>query len=262
MVKLAVCYPWDSPFVFTECFDSILNLKAPADVEIRYIRGVGWCPSRRHNDLCEKALDWGADLILIIGADQVYPEDMLHKLIEHWRGGCEAVSALVPFRGHVAWQEMKPFQPLGWNLKCEGVREFRGQQQDPDMFVPVDPAAGDLQRVQIIGSGVLMFHRDHLLSLEQPWFADKPEPKTWHRIADMDSRFVWRLQQEAGATLWVDTTINVKHLHIFKVDETFQDRFADWGEPGRGDPDICKEQGEGIASLTAASRATMATAPG
>ena len=28
---------------------------------------------------------------------------------------------------------------------------------------------------------------------------------------------------------------DIKHLHIFEIDETFQDRYLDWAEPGKGD---------------------------
>ena len=57
----------------------------------------------------------------------------------------------------------------------------------------------------------------------------------------MDTRFSWRLQWEAGATLWVDTSITVKHLHIFAIDDTFSERFADWAVPHPGvDLDICQ----------------------
>jgi hypothetical protein len=97
-----------------------------------------------------QALEWDADLICIVGADQVHPLDMLSRLVDRYfetQGG--VISALVPFRGYVAWQFMKPFQPMGWRIRNDqpNVREFRGMDEDPDMFVPIDPADGDLQRV-------------------------------------------------------------------------------------------------------------------
>jgi hypothetical protein len=45
---------------------------------------------------------------------------------------------------------------------------------------------------------------------------------------------------EAFASCWVDTTIQVKHLHIFSIDESFPARFADWATPGQGDTTICR----------------------
>lgn len=199
----------------------------PPGYEVKYIRGKGWAPCRRHIDLCEKALDWGADLILIIGSDQVHPPDMLLKLTKRFEEGCEVITALVPFRGYVKWQEMKPFQPLGWQLRCETIREYFDVEECKDMLHPINPEDGDLQRVHLIGSGVLMFHREHLLSIKKPWFFNVADPETMHRIADMDSRFVWRLQVEGGAKVWVDTTIKVKHLDVFHIDDTYSSRFAE-----------------------------------
>lgn len=240
-VKLGVFYPWSSPFTFTKFTENVLNLQKPEGVEVRFFRGDGWCPSRRHNDGCEKALEWGADLILCIGTDQTYPEDLLVRLVARWRELGGVITALVPFRGHVGWNPgMKPFQPLAWKIECEGLREFRGMQQDPDMLKAVDPKDGDVQRINLIGSGVLMFHRDHLLALKKPWFYDRVDPETMHRVADTDTRFVWRLQSEAGATVWCDTTIKVRHLHIFSIDDTFQNRFQDWADDGKSDDETIR----------------------
>ena len=52
--------------------------------------------------------------------------------------------------------------------------------------------------------------------------------------------FVWRLHAEAGAQVWVDTTIRVRHIHPFLIDESFQERFADYAIPGVGPADICQ----------------------
>jgi len=105
--------------------------------------------------------------------------------------------------------------------------------------VELQPDGEEMQQINFIGSGVLLFHTDYLLSLEQPWFFETFNPKTMERHASMDTKFVWRLQDEALATVWLDTTIKIKHLHPFEIDETFQYRFMDWMTPGVGDVDIC-----------------------
>ena len=242
--KLAICWIWDSPFTFTRFADSALNLRHPPDYEMRWFRGVGYAPARRHIDALEKALAWGADLLCIIGAAQTYPEDMFEKLVADWEQVGGMIGALVPFRGYVDWQAMRPFQPLAWRLDPgpSGLREFRGVDKDPDMLIPIRPEDGPLQRAHLTGSGVVLFHRDALLSLKQPWFYESVDPKTMHRVADTDTRWVWRMQVEAGILLWIDTTIRVKHCHIFEIDETFQDRFTDWMDPANQSTDrsICR----------------------
>jgi len=241
-LKLAVCTPWSSPFMFTRYVDAQLNLQYPEGYDVRFFRGQGWCPARRHIDMCEKALNWGADLICITGADQEHPEDMLQRLVARFNEGYEVISALVPARGYVGWQDMQPFQRMAWRFKkrpsnslslCNALT-----QENPDVEV-INPADGDVQEINFIGSGVLMFHRDHLLSLKQPWFSETFNPNTMERLACMDTGFVWRLQTEAWAHVYVDTTIEVHHDHIFSIDHTYSERFADWAKPGTGDPAVC-----------------------
>ena len=198
--------------------------------------GEGCDPAGRHCDMVLQALAWDADLICIVGADQIHPLDMLGRLVDRYfetQGG--VICALVPFRGYVAWQQMRPFQPMGWRVRNSqpNVREFRGMDEDPDMFVPIDPADGDLQRVDVIGSGVLLFDAQTIEALAKPWFYYTTD-EDQRRVADMDSKFVWRLREEVQAQVWVDTTIKVKHLHTFEIDDSFSERFADWQEPGAG----------------------------
>ena len=73
---------------------------------------------------------------------------------------------------------------------------------------------------------------DHLrpggLLLIEPWFTEEIDPVTFQRTANQDSRFVWRLRTEAGVKLFVDTTISIKHSHVFEIDESYSKRFADW----------------------------------
>ncbi len=242
-MKIAVGNCWSSPFIWTAFADTILNLQHPRGHEVKFFIGKGWSSPRRHNHLCEQAVDWGADYLCIIGSDQIHPEDMLIRLVKRIEEGCDAISALVPFRGFVDWQFMKPFQLMAWRFECDGLRSFNSIRSDGDMAKPISREDGDLQRVHIIGSGVLMFSIDHLLALPKPWFYDHTDFKSQHRVADMDTAFVWRLQQFAGATIWVDTTIKVKHLHVFPIDDSFADRFQDWVDPKKADRDICKFSG-------------------
>src|SRR3990172_10400410 len=83
--KLAVCYPWDSPFMFTGFVENALNLQRPEGAMVKFFRGLGWCSARRHIDMMEKALEWGADLICIIGSDQTNPDDLLLRLVNRFR---------------------------------------------------------------------------------------------------------------------------------------------------------------------------------
>lgn len=241
-MKLVVGTPWSSPFMFTEYVDATLAMRHPAGVEVAFVRGQGWCPARRHNDICEQAMRQGADLICIIGADQKHPPDLLERLVVHVRDGREVVTAMVPTRGFVSWQAMQPFQPMAWRFKpgnLDGRAPYRSMELDGDQIEVVRKRTG-MQLVDFIGSGVLLFRREHLETLGQPWFHETIRPTDFKRRANMDCTFVWRLQTEAHAKVWCDTDIQVEHLHIFPIDDTYSERFADWAEPGVGDPEVCR----------------------
>lgn len=252
-MRLAFGVPWTSPFGWTRTTDTLMNLQRPQMVrnvwgqleplETRYFRGAGWCPARRHIHLCEQALEWGADLIVILGADQIYEEDLLSRLVDRWNDpkyNGSVIAALVPSRAYIGWQPMEPFQRMAWILKgpVDADKVLRGEELNETRVI--DPKDGDMQRINFIGSGVLMFHRDHLLSLAQPWFRENVNPKTYERLASMDTGFVWRLQSEAGADVWCDTTIKVKHIHPSEIDETWTTRFQDWKVENVGPRDICQ----------------------
>lgn len=239
--KLAIGYPWVSPFTWTFFSENAMNLQRPENS--RWFRGRGWCPARRHIDICEQAVEWGASHILIVGADQVHPEDMIPRLIERVeKDGCEVIAALVPTRGYVKRMNMTPFQPMAWRFAPNTEpRHYRGYEQDSDMIEVVKVEDGDLQKIDFIGSGVLMFPVDDLLMIDKPWFGEVFMREDMKRRASMDTRFVWELKSKAGAQVWLDTTIKVGHINPFIIDETFQHRFKDWDEMGYGE---CKMRPE------------------
>ena len=123
-MKLAVVYPWSSAFVMTDWAENALNLERPEGCEVRWIRGKGWCPARRHIDGCEKAVVWGADLICIIGADQVHPDNLLVRLVEGWKKTNGMVACLIPFRGIPEGELLSPYGLVGWRV-----------EQDNDIFL-------------------------------------------------------------------------------------------------------------------------------
>jgi hypothetical protein len=234
-MKLAVVYPWTSDFVYTDWAENVLELERPAGFEVKFIRGRGWCPARRHIDGCEKAVEWGAELICIIGADQLHPHDMLSRLISGYMeklGGM--VAALIPFRGVPHGNLIPPFGLIGWRARQNWDALNGKTPNSPTQFDPVDPTIVGLQEANAVGSGAILFDVPTLLSIKRPWFYEHIDPESYQRFADMDSTFVMRMQTEGGARLWIDATIDVKHLDIFPIDRTFSRRFADWRKEENG----------------------------
>ena len=219
VARLCIGWPWEPPTVYSKVMDNYLSLQRPESSF--WVRGLGQYPARRHIDICEKALVGKASHILIIGADQIHPTDMVPRLISRMeQDGCDVISALVPTNGKTG--KVKYFQ------KCAWVQGKLNELGNWDLINPTE----DLMRITGIGSGVLMFPVSALHQLERPWFIEHFNTKTYERIHCMDTEFVHRLELEAGLKLWVDTTIMVKHYVPLQVDETFMDRFDDWNDTG------------------------------
>jgi len=226
MRKLAVCYPGDTSFVFMQAFESIIAIDPPEQCEVRWFRGVGWCQARRRTHAAEQALEWGADLIACLDIDQVYESDILSRLVKRHDEGCRIVAAMVPMRGYVRMSNTAPFQRLAWKI-------------ENNQFVPIDPADGNLQKCEFPTSAAILFSAEDLRRLKKPWYFFTYKPDTWKQVRGEDATFALRMMSELGIQSWVDTTIKVKHIHPFPIDETFPDRFSDWSEKGVGESAIC-----------------------
>jgi hypothetical protein len=201
--------------MFSAFTEASLNMKAPIGVETRWFRGKGWCSSRQHNDMLEQAVEWGADYICMIGSDQMHPEDMFERLLKRVDEGYRIISAMIPMRGHVGGQDSAPFKPMAW-------KRIKGE------FVAINPKDGDVQEIDVIGSGTFMFPTEVLDKIQHPWFRDDLYEGTQKHKHPCDSTFVWRVRTEAKEKVFVDTTIKIKHAHVFEIDNTFQERFKDW----------------------------------
>lgn len=220
--KLAVCYPGDMPTMYASAIESILNIRHPKGYEVRWFRGFGWCQARRRIVMMESALEWGADYIVSLDMDQVYEPDVLERLIARAEEGYLSVSALVPSRGKSPALS-HPFAGCGWRL-VDGE------------LVEVTPADGEMVKADFPTSACNIIDSDLIFRLRRPWFKYTYDEKTWEEVEGEDSRFFYRINHELKEDTWIDTTIKVKHCHLFKIDETYSDRFSDWvpGPPGSG----------------------------
>lgn len=226
MRKLAVCYPGDMPFVFTEAAESLFNIEKPDGFEVRWFRGMGWCQARRRIHAAEKALAWGAELIACLDIDQIYEPDILRRLVSRIEEGYEMVAAMVPMRGYVALSKMRPFQPLAWTM--------RG-----DTWVPVERSDGEMVQCDFPTSATLIFRSSDLRKMRKPWYYSTYDAENMKMVHGEDGTFAVRMQRDAGIKAWVDTTIQVKHIGVFQIDDTFQERFSDWADAGSGPESLC-----------------------
>lgn len=219
-IKLAIMIPWGLDMIWRRTWETYEELEKPPNYKL--IFGTGRTPDRRHEIGCEEALRWGATHILILGGDQVYPEkDMIKRLFEwikysnldEWMNRKQVVNCLVPIRGHRPGQGTRPFQPIGMTIDTET------QEQ-----VPITRDTGPIVKVEVIGTGVMLFEADILRSMPKPWFGDQFVPGTNDVRKMQDVAFVEKLNN-SGAQVWCDTQIIVKHLGVLEIDDSYQSRF-------------------------------------
>jgi len=229
--NIAVCVPWNIPFVWMHPAFNLMNLNRPDGVGVKFIHGEGRDPAARHMWSVWKGIEWGATHVCILDADQLYPLDILEKFCSHMENEWTVATTAVPIRGKVPGIE-KPFQKIAWKWK-DPLKPKPRRLPPIDNFEVIDPADGPHQEVCMVGTAALMVDVDLLYAMRKPWFIEMPADVNGRRQAAMDTTFVWRLITEAKGRMVCDLTIDVQHLDVFPIDETYSDRFSDWEEGER-----------------------------
>lgn len=219
-IKLGIMIPWGLDMIWRRTWETYEELEKPEKYKLFF--GTGRTPARRHEIGCEACLDWGATHILILGGDQVYPEqDMIKRMvkwiecnsIDEWAIRKKVINCLVPIRGHRPGQGTRPFQPIGMKIDSETNEQ-----------IPITRDGAILEKAEIIGTGVMLFEADILNGLKKPWFQDEHMSGTNSVKVMQDVAFVQKLN-DSGNQVYVDTSIIVKHLGVLEIDDSYQWRF-------------------------------------
>jgi hypothetical protein len=166
---------------------------------------------------------WGADYILILGADQMFEEDTLIRMAAHL-GEWDMVSGLVPSRGRIAMQK-KPFGAYGYRMKMDADAIVEAGGDEVWDLIGTEEGSG---QIHSIGTGILLLPAHVFKTLGIPWFIEYINPgKRYGRRPIMDTQFVKKCTIALGLKLYLDVTIKSKHLDVFQIDETYGDRFSD-----------------------------------
>lgn len=246
MRKIGVVLPWDSPFIWRHSMENMLNWNRPKDTEVNFFFGKGWCAAARHNHGVEKALEWGADLVVFAGSDHIVERDYLVKLYSNvFDDGWDMATGIISSRGAFVreggvftyWAFLgmdMPYPPKeqdGEHSKMPG--KLPGFAYDhitttPRLWQRVGKDAPS-QEIQCIGTGTLAVRKEVFEAMERPWFKERllEGDKNFRRHATNDTAFVASAVFDYGFKLWLNTDIDARHLEIFPIDETYAERFKD-----------------------------------
>ena len=195
-VKLGIALPNTQDTYPSEFVDSFCAITKPSHL---YLKPTGGGPiDAVRNDLVFKALACECTHIWMTDTDQVYPQDVLMKLLEHDK---DIVAAKVHRRG-------PPYDPI---LLRGGLDNF---DTVPDDEWSKD--GGSLIEVDATGFGSVLINMSVFDSMPKPWFDfnlyDYNDP------VGEDIGFYVKARG-AGFRVWVDCSIKIGHLVRMTISE-------------------------------------------
>jgi hypothetical protein len=226
-VRIAVCVPWDSPFVWTVPMFNMMNWDRPDYSKVAFFMGSGWCPAARHNDAVAKALQWKADIVMFNGADHLCPFDIIPRMYSRIKEGWDMVHAMPPSRGVVGIDSI-PFRPIAYKMVGTRAPIENAVLHMPKDGTEIITHKDEPQQTHITGTGNIMMKAEIFDGLQKPYFEEfVKKDNRYGRWCVMDSDFVYRCTVISGARMITDTSIRLIHLDVFGIDETYSERFKD-----------------------------------
>ena len=156
-MKIAICVPiyGDPRAQFTFSLANLLINAGKAGLDVEMIWATGSSIAMNRQSLAEQALEIGADFILWLDADHLFPPDTLGRLLLH-KGKAKIVGCNYPRR-------FGEFEPTAQNI-VGGTTEL--------VFTTEDLAQRKIvQQVDFMGLGVCLMEAAVFSMIEKPWFA-------------------------------------------------------------------------------------------
>lgn len=136
--------------------------------------------------------------LLMLDSDQRHPLDIVQRLARHVieKPERKIVAGLYHNR-------RPPFEPLAWKQGDDGLYYQFVEWQD-----------GLIEGVDLVGTGILMIHREVFETLERPWFAytyDRIEEERENYVYPTEDIYFCQKARAAGFEICIDTTIDSPH---------------------------------------------------
>lgn len=117
-------------------------------------------PGLARERIVDKALEWGADYVFFYDDDMIFGTDLFLRLLLDD----------VPVVAALAFTSRKPITPVVYRSTDTSERRVDGIPAIRRHFEPCDYLPDQLQRVDAVGSGVMLIKREVFERLEKPWF--------------------------------------------------------------------------------------------
>lgn len=150
--------------------------------------------SEARQNAAKELIEHGCDWIMFVDSDMGFPKNTLERLLSH---GEDVVAANCSKR-------KRPVAPTARRVTDDG-----------DELVWPDPAVRGLEKVDTVGTGIMLIKAEVFTKIEWPWFNQPWREKT-QRFMGEDSFFCWRCH-EASASIYIDHDLSwsVEHLGTY-----------------------------------------------
>jgi len=209
--RVFIGVPFHSPMdilAVTSLANLISHCIRRGEYEIKYTFVARAPLPQVRNFIVHEALKVEADYLLQIDQDQVYPSDVLDKLMAH---DTDIVSALY-------FQRKLPTLPMMYRAKRRNG-EIVG-------YEPYTDYEKGLIEVDAVGMGMALIRTDVFRKIPEPWY--------WNSRVDVteDIYFCWKAQQY-GFKIYVDTNVPIGHLYSPPVitERTYRTGELEWPKP-------------------------------
>ena len=204
-VRIGLGIPLSDDKVYRQFHESWVKLIKPANYTYLTPKFPGRIEDIR-NQIVEQALEKGCTHLIFMDTDQIYPEDFLVKIMSHDK---DVVGTAIT----------KRYPPFNVLVMRGSLGKYR--------LVPDE----DIENIHLLecdasGTGAIMFRTEVFFHASEfgKWFQVSVTDDG--RPIGEDVYFCSELRK-AGYKIWIDTTIDIKHLGILAIDYNFYKLFKD-----------------------------------
>lgn len=193
-IRLGVALPNIGATFPSQFVDSFFCIATP--MRISYLRPSSHGPiDSVRNELADLALAANCTHVWYCDTDQVYPQDVLIRLLSH---GLPVVTGKVHLR-------MPPYSPILRRVVGKDFVEIPDEEWSKGGLVEVDGT----------GFGCVLLSTEVLKAIEKPWFKFIVDGET--KVGE--DFYFWAKVKDAGYRIFVDCDVKIGHLTTMSITE-------------------------------------------
>jgi len=197
--KILICIP-SCGFIKTETVASLVNLLGSTPVNYQFYAPMSCYIHMNREESVQRAFEMGADYILFIDADMIFPTDALTKLLN-----LDKDIASVTYN----YRRLPQTSIVTLDEKYDADYQDVDDTKTKDGQIPLSAIKNPF-RVKACGGGFLLIKMDVFNKIKRPWFFFEPETETTQPVGE-DVWFCDRAR-ELGYEIWIDPSIEMGHV--------------------------------------------------